>query len=478
MGQEINRTGFTQEDYLSYQDRLVQETQHLAEAARSGGVCDGRYIAGFELEAWLLDHGGFPNPVNERFLQRLNDPWVVQELSCFNVELNAPPVAMGPGVLTAMEASLEQTWLRCQEVAHGMDTVLAMVGILPNLRATDLGLKHMSAMKRYVALNREVQRLRGGKSIHIHIDGAESLEMLRPDVMLEAATTSFQIHLQVPYALAGRHYNASLICCGPLLAASGNSPILFGRRLWQETRVPLFEQSVELGGYAGLADANVRRVSFGQGYVVDELMELFRENLALYPMLLPILQEGPLDRYPNLRLHNGTIWRWVRPLVGFEEGGGCHVRLEQRVLPSGPSILDMMANAAFHFGLCHALAGMSDPPEAQLDFADAKANFYGAARHGLEGQLKWLDGRTYPAKDLLLDTCLPLAREGLAAFDLPGGEVERYLEIFVQRIRSGQTGAVWQVRNLEHEQGDAVRMMANYLENQRTGLPVHEWNPY
>ena len=414
MGQEIDRTGFTQEDYLNYQERLAQETEHLAESARVGQLDNDHYQAGFELEAWLLDHAGFPSPVNERFLQRLNDPWVVQELSCFNIELNAPPLAMGPGILPAMETSLAQTWQRCQEVAHGMDTVLAMVGILPNLRAMDLDLKHMSAMKRYVALNREVQRLRGGKPIHIHIDGPESLEMLRPDVMLEAATTSFQAHLQVPYALAGRLYNASLICCGPLLAASGNSPLLFGRHLWQETRVPLFEQSVELGGHAGLADVAVRRVSFGQGYVVDELMELFRENLALYPVLLPILQEGPLDRYPNLRLHNGTIWRWVRPLVGFEEGRGCHVRLEQRVLPSGPSILDMMANAAFHFGLCHALASMPRPPETQLEFADAKANFYEAARHGLAARLKWPDGRTYPAKDLIMNIGLPLAREGLA----------------------------------------------------------------
>lgn len=478
MGQEINRTGFTQEDYLTYQDRLALETGHLAEVARSGGLGDGRYAAGFELEAWLLDHAGFPNPVNEHFLQRLNDPWVVPELSRFNVELNAPPVPMGPGVLTAMEASLERTWQRCQDVAHGMDTVLAMVGILPNLRATDLDLKHMSAMKRYVALNREVQRLRGGKPIHIHINGAESLELLRPDVMLEAATTSFQIHLQVPYVQAGRNYNASLICCGPLLAASGNSPILFGRRLWQETRVPLFEQSVEVGGHAGLADADVRRVSFGQGYVVDELMELFRENLVLYPVLLPILQEGPLERYPNLRLHNGTIWRWVRPLVGVEEEGGCHVRLEQRVLPSGPTILDMVANAAFHFGLCHALANMFPAPESQLSFVDAKANFYNAARHGLEAKLLWLDGHTYAAKELLIHVCLPLAREGLADFGLPEGEVERYLAVFAQRVRSGQTGAVWQVRNLAHEQGDAARMMANYLENQRTGLPVHEWNPY
>lgn len=478
MGQEIHRTGFTRADHLTFQARLARETAHLSEAAQAGALGDGPYRAGFELEAWLLDHAGFPSPVNEPFLQRLDDPWVVRELSRFNVELNAPPVSMGPGALRAMESALEQTWRRCQDVAHGMDTVMAMVGILPNLRAADLGLENMSAMKRYAALNREVRRLRRGEPIHVHIEGEESLELLRADVMLEAATTAFQVHLQVPYARAGRHYNAALIGCGPLLAGSGNSPLLFGRRLWQETRVPLFEQSVELGGFAGLADAGVRRVSFGQGYVVDELTELFRENLALYPVLLPILQDGPLEHYPNLRLHNGTIWRWVRPLVGIEAGGGCHVRLEQRVLPSGPTILDMMANAAFHFGLCHALAGMPRPPEARMDFAVARANFYAAARHGLDASLTWLDGRAHPARELITQICLPLARAGLADFGCTGAETDRYLEVFAQRVRSGQTGAVWQTGNLAHEHGDAGRMMANYLENQRAGLPVHEWDPY
>ncbi len=475
MGQEINRTGFTQEDCLNFQDRLARETAHLAAAVRSGAFSDDRYLAGFELEAWLLDHAGFPSPVNEPFLQRLNDPWVVQELSRFNVEVNGPPVAMGAGVLTALEATLEQSWRRCQAVAHGMDTVLAMVGILPNLRPTDLSLENMSAMKRYAALNREVQRQREDEPIHIHIEGLESLDMQRPDVMLEAATTSFQVHLQVPYAVAGRHYNGALICCGPLLAASGNSPLLFGRRLWQETRVPLFEQSVELGGYGGLADAGVRRVSFGQGYVQERLADLFQENLALYPVLLPMPQEGPLERYPHLRLHNGTIWRWVRPLVGFDAAGRGHVRLEQRVLPSGPSVPDMVANAAFYFGLCHALACQPRPAEGLLAFDDARANFYRAARYGLETELKWLDGRLRPARELILDTCMPMARDGLMDFGLPVGEVDRYLDVFGQRVRGGQTGAVWQWRDLERERGDTARMMANYLENQRTGLPVHEW---
>jgi len=477
MGQEIHRTGFTQEDFRIYQDRLVQETDHLEAAIRHGRFCDRRYRAGFELEAWLLDHGGYPSPVNEPFLKRLDNPWVVQELSRFNVELNGPPIDIGPGFLHALEADLLSTWERCQTVAHGMDAVLAMVGILPNLRDSDLNLENMSSMKRYVALNREVQRLRGGEPIHIHIEGEEVLDILRPDVMLEAATTSFQVHLQVPHDVAGRHYNAALISCAPLSAASGNSPLLFGRRLWQETRIPLFEQSVELGGYAGLADQRVRRVGFGLGYVANGLMDLFRENVAHYPILLPMPQDDPVEGYAHLRLHNGTIWRWVRPLIGCDDVAGGHVRLEQRVLPSGPTVLDMVANAAFHFGLCHGLATLKTPAESLLDFAGAKSNFYAAARHGLQAELIWLDGRRHGAADLILNTCLPLAQEGLAAFGLAEDEASHYLAIVAERVRSGQTGARWQRRNLDREQGDLSRMMANYLENQRTGLPVHEWSP-
>jgi hypothetical protein len=477
MGQEVSRTHFSEADYLDYQERLILETEHLGTAAQTGELEGGCFMVGFELEAWLLDHAGFPNPINETFLSRLDDPWVVRELSRFNVELNGPPLAMGPGVLWGMETALGETWRRCQEVAHDMDSVLAMVGILPTLRASDLNLENMSAMKRYVALNQEVQRLRQGRPIHIHVEGAEPLEMLRPDVMLEAATTSFQVHLQVPYDQAGRYYNAALMSCGPLLAAATNSPLLFGHRLWHETRVPLFEQSVELGGFAGLADASVRRVSFGQGYVGKDIVDLFRENLALYPVLLPMSQTEPSARYPHLRLHNGTIWRWVRPLVGFDEVGRAHVRLEQRVLPSGPSVLDMVANAAFHIGLGHALANLPQAPEERLDFTTAKTNFYQAARHGLDVELTWLDGRAHSARDLILGTCLPMAREGLSAFGVPQAEADCYLDVLTARVRSGQTGSIWQLRNLECEQGDMQRMMANYLENQRTGMPVHEWNP-
>jgi len=476
MGQEINRTRFSEADQEQFSARLAEETAALRSLAKAGGFRDARYVAGFELEAWLLDHAGRPSPVNEAYLRTLNDPLVVPELSRFNVELNAPPVEMGAGVLAAMEESLLTTWDSCQQVAHGMDTVLAMIGILPTIRDEDLCLANMSAMNRFDVLNAQVLQQRDGAPIRIDIKGVDHLLLSRPDVMLEAATTSFQLHLQVPFDRAGRYYNASLVSCAPLLAAAVNSPLLFGQRLWQETRVPLFEQAVELGGYNGLAEPTVRRVTFGRDYVARSPLELFEENLEHYPVLLPMPQAEPPSRFPHLRLHNGAIWRWVRPLIGFDAAGQGHVRLEQRVLPSGPTVLDMVANAALYFGLVHALARQPQAVESELPFSAARANFYAAARHGLQAELTWLDGRRYAARDLILDAALPMARQGLRDFGLPDAETEHYLGVVEARVRSGQTGATWQLQRLERARGDVHRMMADYLDNQRSGSPVHQWN--
>lgn len=477
MGQEINRTRFSEADLEQFSARLAEETAALRSFSQAGGFKDARYVAGLELEAWLLDHAGRPHPVNAPYLRALNDPLVVPELSRFNVELNAPPLEMGAGVLAAMEESLLTTWDTCQRVAHGMDTVLAMVGILPTIRDEDLCLANMSEMNRFDVLNAQVLRQRGGAPIRIDIEGTDQLHLSRPDVMLEAATTSFQLHLQVPFDLAGRYYNASLISCAPLLAGAVNSPLLFGQRLWQETRVPLFEQSVELGGYNGLAEPSVRRVTFGRDYVARSPLELFEENLEHYPVLLPMPQTESPTRFPHLRLHNGAIWRWVRPLIGFDAAGQAHVRLEQRVLPSGPTVLDMMANAALYFGLVHALARQPHAAESDLPFAVARANFYAAARQGLQAELTWLDGRRYPVREWILEIGLPLARQGLCDFGLADAEIEHYLGVVEARVRSGQTGAAWQLQRLARVGGDVHRMMDDYLDNQRAGAPVHEWTP-
>lgn len=481
MGQEIARTHFSAADFQRFHDQLADETEALARDSAAGRFADPRFVIGFELEAWLLDHAGYPNPVNTTLLERLDDRLVVPELSRFNIELNGPPAPMRAGVLHTLEQGLARTWDNCQQAAHGMDTALAMIGILPNIRGSDLTLANMSDMKRYRVLNEQVLKQRQGLPLHILIQGEESLECHLPDVMLEAATTSFQVHLQVPFTRAARYYNAALIACAPLAAMSGNSPLLFGKRLWHETRVPLFEQSVELGGYGGLADVGVRRVGFGQGYVRDSLVELFRENLDLFPVLLPMPLDESAERYPHLRQHNGAIWRWVRPLVGFDEAGQAHVRLEQRIFPSGPTLLDMVANCACHFGLSRALAEAVEAPETRLPFAAARTNFYAAARDGLNASLLWLDGKHYPARDFWPRIALPLAEQGLRDFGLESAEIEHYLGLVAARVGGGQTGAVWQLAHLDKHGGEASEaavagMLADYLENQRSGAPVHEWS--
>jgi hypothetical protein len=219
----------------------------------------------------------------------------------------------------------------------------------------------------------------------------------------------------------------------------------------------------------------VRRVTFGQGYLEGSMLDLFQQNLEQYPVLLPMTLLPEQGRFAHVRLHNGSIWRWVRPLIGFDAEGVGHVRIEQRVLPSGPTLLDMMANASFAHGLTHALATSTSTPEAQLNFEAAQKNFYAAAAGGLQSRLRWLQGEA-AARELVLEICLPLAADGLDRLGCGSEEIDRYLSVIRARASSGQTGSVWLLRRHERLQGDLERLMADYLENQRTGLPVHEWD--
>jgi hypothetical protein len=473
MGQEIDHTQFNDQIFKEYKRRLFDETELLENQLTQGCFSCVGAIGGYELESWLVDHNYFPSPINQAFLTRLNNPFVVHELSRFNVELNGAPISLKGNALSALSLELNQNWQQCQEVAHEMDSVLMMIGILPTVRQSDLCLANMSDLKRYRALNEQVLRRRRGHPIHIRIDGREHLDLYHPDVMLEAAATSFQIHLQCAQSEAVRYFNASIIAAGPLVAAAGNSPLLFGTDLWDETRIPLFEQSVEIGDEP---DQEHQRVSFGQGYARESLFECFAENLATHAVLLPILMDSPPQEFAHLRLHNGTIWRWIRPLIGFDPDGTPHLRIEQRVLPAGPTIADMVANTALFFGLARFLADMSEAPESVFSFDNARENFYSAARDGLQSKLIWLDGNTIEARTLLLEEILPMARYGLESLEIDCGDINKNLDIMESRVKSNQTGAVWQRNYREKHQSDNLHLVAAYLERQRSGAPVHEWS--
>ncbi len=470
MGQEIRDSHFTDEDFLRFRDRLVAETALLGHWLKTGRLDGAEPMAGCELEAWLVDREGMPAPLNASLLEALDDPMVVPELATFNVELNTPPQPFGAGLFDRLHRELEARWRRCRDAAAGLGARMAMIGILPTVRQSDLCLENISALQRYRALNEQVLRMRHGLPIQLDIRAAEHLVTRHHDVMLEAATTSFQIHLKIGAERAGRAYNLAKMISAPMVAVSANAPYLFGRELWEETRIPLFEQSVAVG-----ASDYTRRVTFGVRYVERSIFECFQANRDRYPVLLPQLMEEPVERLAHLRLHNGTIWRWNRPLIGFDDDGRPHVRIEHRVVPSGPTPQDVVANAAFFFGLMHELLETEPEPEARLPFAVSRENFYHAAFGGLDARVRWFDGRTGTVTELCRQRLLPQARAGLLRMGLERPEADRWLAIVAERVRTGQTGARWQRRWVAEHGRDFPGLVQAYLERQESGLPVHAW---
>ena len=472
MGQEIGRIHFRREDFVEFSARLAEETALLESWLGDSRFEQSAYVGGFELEAWLLDRNYFPLPANEAYLARLNNPLVVPELSRFNVELNGTPQPLAGRALRRLEEELTATWRQCLEVAHEFGGTLIMIGILPTVRERDLCLANISPLNRYYALNEQVLKSRGGRPIRLDIQGREHLQLTHGDVMLEAATTSFQVHLQAPAEEVVRYHNAAQILSAPMVALAANSPYLFGKQLWDETRIPLFEQAVDVGDNA---HPEKRRVTFGDDYLQDSAFECYRDNLARYPVLLPIQFDSGPQELRHLRLHNGTIWRWNRMLIGFNEAGTPHLRVEHRVMPAGPTIVDMIANAAIYLGASRFLAGLRVPPEADWAFSAARDNFYRAARDGLDARITWLDGSEVSPRTLLAEEILPMAREGLKLLGADAEDIEHYVDIARARVRTQLNGAAWQRAHIERYGIDFFRLTADYLEHQRSAMPVHEW---
>ncbi len=475
MGQEIAHSHFTDADFSRFNERLRIETALLRSWFRDATFSTRDRVAGLELEVWLIDAVGRPAPINAQLLKQLDDPLVVPELARFNVEINTQPVPLQSNALSCMLAGLEATYMRCRRAAAQLDTGLLTIGILPTLHEQDLTSGNMSDVKRYRALNEQVLRQREGRPLKLDIQGHEYLRTEHHTVMLEAATTSFQIHLKVAPAQAAQYYNLAQMLSAPMVAVSANSPYLFGRDLWSETRIPLFEQSVAVGGFGAVAQGPVRRVSFGSGYVHDSLFECFQENLDHFPVLLPMCSDAAPECLNHLRLHNGTIWRWNRPLIGFDDDGTPHLRIEHRVVPGGPTLIDGIANAAFFFGLMQSLGTATTLSKPLLPFSLARDNFYAAARDGLDAQVGWAREQKSRLQPLVLNELLPLARRGLEQMTLDAADIDRFLGVIQGRVETGQTGAAWQRAYVARYGADWQGLTLAYREHQDSGAPVHTW---
>jgi gamma-glutamyl:cysteine ligase YbdK (ATP-grasp superfamily) len=477
MGDEIATSQFRPEDFVEFQKRLKVETQLLKDRLEQKAFTFSEPKVGFELEAWLIDESMNPAPVNEPFLKKLNNPCVVHELAKFNVELNTSPFAIDGKVFSHLHQELKRLWELCEVAAQPLEAQIAMIGILPTLKPETLSLANMSPSSRYAALNEQILNHRGGRSLVLDIQGEDHLRLKHPNVMLEATATSLQIHFNIPQERAVQYYNAALLISPAMAALAANSPFLFGKRLWDESRIPVFEQAVQVDEFNDPKGYSVGRVSFGSGFLKESIFELFEENLLRFPPLLPICFDGSPEQLHHLKLHNGTVWRWNRPLVGADPKGAPQLRLEHRVAAAGPSVPDVIANVAFFVGILRYYSHQKISPPDWMDFEAVRESFYRAARDGLHAKVFWRGGMEVPVRELLLNELIPHAQKGLKDLGVSKEDIKAFLdEIIIGRVQKFINGALWQRQALKRSGGDFTKLTESYIRNQRSGSPVHEWS--
>lgn len=478
MGQDIRRTAESNADMNGFLQRLRKETTLLAQWFQDGSFapCSEGHTVGLELEMWLVDQNFQPLPENQKLLDALSDPLLVPELSKFNAEYNAQPELVGPGSLERLAVQMREYWQRIQISMGELQGHMLTIGSLPTLCDAMLSVEAMSEFERYKALNEYVLNLRRGKPLRLSIEGEDKLKSVHDDIMLEAAATSFQVHIQAPYELMTATFNAAVLVSAASVAISANSPFLLGAALWEESRIPLFEQAVSLPGFALLDGSRQQRVTFGHGYVQESLMELFLENAHSYPVLLPVTTNTPPDRLSHVALQNSTIWRWNRPVLGFDRDGHPSLRVEHRVMSAGPTIDDMIADLAFVLGVCHDLAPRLKEAHDFMPFTAARSNFYAAAKEGLNARVRWGEHGDLLLQTLILEELLPAARRGLKALRVSEEEINYYLDhVLKGRVVSRQTGAAWQKLWVKQHGRDLTGMTAAYFEKQAAGQAVHSW---
>lgn len=474
----------------AFMKALLDEVRALEDMLDAGMIESGVRRIGAEQEMFLVDQASRPALKAMQVLESIEDPRFTHELGLFNLEANLSPLELGGDCLRRLEEETEEVLGIAREHAARLDTRIALVGILPTLTREHLTLDAMVPTARYFALNEALLRLRGA-NFSFAIKGIDQLNFDHDNLMLEACNTSFQVHFQVSAEEFAPLYNIAQAVTGPLLASCVNSPILLGKRLWHETRIAVFEHSIDARSQAHAVRGHKPRVHFGDHWIDESVIEIFKEDIARFRVVLttefeddPIgmVARGEVPRLKALCLHNGTVYRWNRACYGISENGKPHLRIENRVIPSGPTVLDEVANAAFFFGMMSRLSHQIDDIREHLSFSDVKSNFLAAAREGLRAQQVWFGGRQVTAQELIIDELLPLAREGLVEAGIDERDINRYLDVIRERVDSRQTGARWQLESLEsmrQEGNENERLRAltsSMIENSESGEPVARWD--
>jgi len=468
---------------------LLRDVQALETMLDENWFEEGITKIGAEQEFCLVDSNYKPLPLNLEVLEKAKMENLSPELAKFNLETNATPQLFEKKALSVMEKEIQDDLHKVEKTAQKFDAEIIVTGILPTVRKFDIERENITPIDRYFALMDALRDMRGEEFL-INIHGIDELNIKLNSGMIEAANTGFQVHLQVNQQDFAKKYNIAQAIAGPVLASAVNSPLLFGKRLWHETRISLFQQSID----TRVSDEHIRdrhpRVTFGTDWVHQGIMDIFKEDILRYRVLLgadfeedslEMVKKGNTPKLKALTVHNSTIYRWNRPVYGISDNGKPHLRIEARMFPAGPSVADEIANAAFWLGLMEGYADMYDDITQHIRFDQAKANFYAAARGGLSKQFTWFNNKKYYAGDLILNELLPVARKGLELRKIDKKDIDRYLGIIEKRVKKEITGADWMLQVYDSLKDKASKeeiltmiTMAT-IRNQKKSKPVHEW---
>ncbi|MEW2808999.1 glutamate-cysteine ligase family protein [Streptomyces massasporeus] len=489
MGRDVPALVFTREDRRRYREKMHTDLEVLARMLHESGFESERPQVGLEIELNLVDDAGLPVMRNTDVLQAIADPAWSSELGRFNLEINIPPRQLTAGGPGSWEQAIRDALNHAEDGAAAVGAHLIMVGILPTLGESDVSGSALSGDPRYRLLNEQIFAARG-EDLRIKVDGVERLATYADTITPEAACTSTQFHLQVDPKEFPHYWNAAQAIAGVQIALAANSPFLFGKELWRETRIPLFEQATDTRPEEIKAQGVRPRVWFGERWITS-VFDLFEENVRYFPALLPLcededpqkeLDSGGVPQLGELTLHNGTIYRWNRPIYAVTESGP-HLRIENRVLPAGPTVADIIANGAFYYGLTRALVDEDRPVWTRMSFSVAEENLHTAARDGIDARLYWPGVGEVPVTELVLRRLLPLAHKGLELTGMDAAWREPLLGIIEQRCVTGRNGALWQAEMVHHlekagisDRREALRQMTRtYMDYMHMNAPAHTW---
>ncbi len=483
----------TDESRTKFARHLLQDVQALEYMLSHGWFETETIRIGAEQEMCLVDKKTLkPTPKNIQVLKRLKDyPWATTEIARFNLECNLSPQEFTGRALRLMETENRAQLEMVVAAAKKSDALVVLTGILPTLRKFDLSLENLTPKPRYLALIEAIRaQSKSSKGFELRLTGIDELFISHDSPLMEACNTSYQVHLQVTPDTFAPLYNIAQAITAPILAISANSPLVFGKRLWHESRIALFQQSLDVRTTQDHMRQPEPRVSFGTDWLDKSIMEIYKEDIARFRVLLGAeVEENSLetigsDGIPKLKalqVHNGTVYRWNRPCYGISDNGMPHLRIENRVVPAGPTVLDQVANAAFWLGTMMGMANKYKDIREHMSFADAKDNFVKAAQFGIDTELTWFNNKKYGCCDLILNELIPIAREGLQSRGIAEEDIERYLGVIEARAKAHKTGARWLLQSFtklskEVNQDEGLTVITSaMIRNQMSEKPVHTW---